>query len=203
LVNNDAPKICDLDLKIVETKNIDYWLKSKTDFSYEQIALMADAYNDGLNNSYSLSDIKLISSAMIKATKDAIFKTDLVDEFASSYWIELMDANKLNKFIDMLRIGFDDLLHKHGEDELYNILCRLWQFSNVCHYEKMYVFESMIKNRMNRIPKLPAYPNTDDAEKVIQEMVFGILFDRYNEHRNVPDSLVLAVKRADSNEQKV
>ena len=195
LRTNNIPKIFDLHMNVVELKNVNYWLKTKTGFTYEQITDMASIYREGLDNSYSLSDIKIISRAMIKATKDAIFKTDLVSEFASLYWVELLDINKLNKFIEYIRNDFDQLLKKYGRDEFFNILCRLWQFSNVCHPDKMYVFESMIKKRLGLTPKLPQYPDTSEAEQIIEDMVFGIIFtNRYHEYKNISDQLIKIVE---------
>lgn len=187
---SDIPKIYNIELNIVEYKNINYWLKKRTNFTYEQILMMADAYRDGINNGYSLKDIKLISRMMISATRDAIFKTDFVIELSSIYWIELMDIDKLNKFIQTVRNNWDRLLEKYGEDELYNVMCRLWQFCNTCYPDKAHVFESIIRNRLRKIPKLPEYPNCDEIDYEIETIVFGIVFDnRYGEFKNVDNKI--------------
>lgn len=190
LKTSRIPIIYDAQLKVV-SKNTNHWIKKHTNLTYEQLIALANAYRDGLENGYSLSDVKTISFAMIRATKDAIFKTDLVSEYSSMFWIELLDEKRLNKLICNIRNNFNAIVLKYGKEDFYNTLCRLWQLSNLCYPDKMHVFESMIKNRLNLVPKLPDYPDTFRSDQTIKEIVFGIIFDgRYSEYKNISDSML-------------
>lgn len=185
------PRVYDNELNIIDIRSVNYWLESNTGHSYKQILLLADAFKDGLDKAYCLRDIKLLSEVMIKAAEEAIFKTDLIHEYASIYWIELMDINKIGKFISLLRNNFDDMLKKYGKESLYNMLCRLWQFCNICYPDEMHVFESMIKNKLMMTPKLPSYPDTTELNVTMREMIFGIVFGgEYGEYKNVSNEIV-------------
>jgi len=197
-----TPRVYNKDLILIEVRNVNYWLETKTGYSFDQIKMMANSFVDGIRCSYSLSDVKLISSIMIKATEDAIFKTDFVKDYSSVYWVELMDLDHLNRFIMLLRNNFAYLKNKYGEEQLYNILCRFWQFCSTNYPDKMHVFESIIKNKLDKTPILPKYPDTSEIGESIRKMVFGIVFnDNYNEHKHVSDDLLDSTQKIIDNEQ--
>lgn len=192
----NTPQIYDVDLRLMVVPNIDSWLQSKTHqrYSYRGVCDMADAFKAGLNHSYTHSDLEYICKVSSKYTIDIIFKTYIISEFSSAYWVELMNPIKIYKFIDILRTDFDKFRLKYGDDELYNILCRLWQFSNLHSLSETAVFESLIR-KIGRIPQSPKYPDTSLIDSEVEKLVTEMVVNRNaTEFKNISDELVTNAK---------
>ena len=173
--------------------NVDAWLQSKTQqrYSYQGLADMASAFAVGLQHAYTSNDLEYLCRLIVRTTKDAIFKTDVAREFSAAYWVELMDPGKLTKFIDALRRDFDKFKAKYSNKELYNILCRLWQFSNLHAPSESVIFESLIRSKMLRTPQLPVYPDTQEADTEVERLVSGIIIgEALTEYKGIPDDFL-------------
>lgn len=157
---------------------------------------MASAFAAGLQHAYTSNDLEHLCKLIVRTTKDAIFKTDVAREFSAAYWVELMDPGKLTKFIEILRRDFGKFKAKYSGEELYNILCRLWQFSNLHAPSESAIFESLIRSKMLRTPQLPKYPNTQEADAEVEKLVIGIILgEALTEYKGIPDELVHNVRR--------
>jgi hypothetical protein len=192
------PQIFDERLSPMVVPNIDAWFQSKTQqrYSYRGMSDMAAAFASGLRHTYTNNDLEHLCKLVVRTTKDAIFKTDVCYEFATAYWVELMDPGKLTKFVGILRRDFDRFKAKYGEEELYNILCRLWQFSNLHAPSESAVFDSLIHSKMLRVPQLPKYPNTQEADAEVERLVTGIILGGVvSEYKGISDELVLNVRK--------
>jgi hypothetical protein len=192
------PQMFDASLNPMVVPNIDAWLQSKTQqrYSYRGVADMASAFAAGLQHAYTSNDLEHLCKLIVRTTKDAIFKTDVAREFSAAYWVELMDPGKLTKFIEILRRDFGKFKAKYSGEELYNILCRLWQFSNLHAPSESAIFESLIRSKMLRTPQLPKYPNTQEADAEVEKLVIGIILgEALTEYKGIPDELVHNVRR--------
>ena len=191
-------RMFDENIKLMVVPNIDSWLQAKTQqrYSYRGLCDMAAAFTDGLQHSYTSVDIERICKMVIRSTRDAIFKTDLASDFSAAYWVELMDHAKLQNFLKILRSNFEKFKSIYNDDELYNILCRLWQFSNLHMPSEAAVFETLIRLKMQRSPRLPHYPVTSEADLVIERLVIGIIFNKtLTEFKGISNELINNVKK--------
>jgi hypothetical protein len=191
------PQMFNGEAKPMVVPNIDAWLQSKTQqrYSYRGLSDMASAFASGLQYTYTSHDMQHVCRLIVRSTKDAIFRTDVAREFSAAYWVELMDPGKLTKFIDVIRRDFDKYEKRYGSEELYNILCRLWQFSNLHAPSEAAVFESMIRAKMRRSPKLPKYPDTSEADQEVERLVIGIIIGKtLTEFKGISDELVKNVR---------
>lgn len=157
---------------------------------------MAAAFAAGLVHAYTSNDLKGVCKLIVRSTKDAIFKTDVAHDFSAAYWVELMDPGKINKFLSVLRNDFEKFRARYSEEELYNILCRLWQFSNLHVPSESAVFESLMRSKIQRTPRLPKYPDTKEADAEVEKLVVGIILgETLTEYKGIPDELVHNVRR--------
>lgn len=192
------PQMFDGNLSPMVVPNIDAWLQAKTQqrYSYRGVSDMASSFAAGLHHAYTSDDLHHLCKIIVRTTKDAIFKTDVAREFSAAYWVELMDPGKITKFVDVLRQDFDKFKSKYTDEELYNILCRLWQFSNLHAQSEAAVFESLIRSKMLRTPQLPKYPDTQEADEEVERLVLGIIIgETLTEYKGISDELVNNVRR--------
>jgi hypothetical protein len=187
------PQVFDVNLKPLIIPNIDAWFQSKTQqrYSYRGVSDMAEAFAAGLRHTYTSKDLEYFCRLVVRSTKDAIFKTDIVRDFSAAYWVELMDPYKITKLIEILRCDFDKFRLKYNDEELYNILCRLWQFSNLHAPSEAAIFEALIRSKMSRTPQLPQYPDTREADIEVERLVVGVVVgETLTKHKGIPDELV-------------
>ncbi len=180
-VRNDdpIPSIFDTDLNRQHTSNVDEWLQLRTRqrYSFRTLRDMAGAFREGLEATYSLSDVTERCQETAVAAKEEIFEGEHTHDFASLFWIELIDPAKMPKFLAQLRKKFDRLRESSGDDEFYELLCRLWKFCCLNCPNEVPVVEKFIK-RLNRGPKEPSYKYTDTLNKDLITAVFKRVFPR-------------------------
>jgi len=180
------PLMFDNNLKQMVVPNIDAWFQSKTQQRY--------SYR-GVQHSYTSSDMERVCRMIVRSTKDVIFKTDITRDFSTAYWVELMDPGKLQKFVDVIRQNFERFKEKYDDDGLYNILCRLWQFSNFHAPSEAPIFESLIRSKLGRLPQLPHYPKTDEADDIVKKLVIDLIIGRsLTEFKDISNELVKNVR---------
>lgn len=191
------PQMFDRNIKPMIVPNIDAWLQSKTQqrYSYRGLCDMATSFAGGLRHIYTTEDMEHICKLVVRSTRDAIFKTDMARDFSTAYWIELMDPGKIQKFIDILRNDFEKFQSKYTDNELYNILCRLWQFCNLHAPSETAVFEALMRSKMSRTPRLPRYPNTVEADREVEKLVIGVVIGKtLTEFKGISDELINNVR---------
>lgn len=191
------PQMFDKHIKSMVVPNIDTWLQLKTQQrnSYRGLCDMAVSFSSGLQHTYTGKDMERICKLVVHSTRDIIFKTDIAREFSAAYWVELMDPGKILKFLDILRNDFNRFKAKYSDDELYNILCRLWQFSNLYAKSEVPVFETLIRTKMLRSPCLPRYPDTTKADQEVEKLVIGMIIEKgFTEFKGIQDELVANVR---------
>lgn len=192
------PQMFDANLAPMTVPNIDAWFQSRTQqrHSYRGVADMASAFAAGLAHAYTSNDLERTCKLIVRSTKDAIFKTDVARDFSAAYWVELMDPGRITKFLEALRRDFDKFRSKYDDEELYNILCRLWQFSNLHAPSESAVFESLMRSKLTRTPQLPKYPDTQEADIEVEKLVIGfVIGEALTEYKGIPDELVHNVRR--------
>lgn len=191
------PQIFNGSLKLQTIPNINNWFQTKTQrrYSHRDICDMASAFTTGLQHSYTTDDFVKIGKEIVVATVKTIFQTDNSREFSRAYWIELMDPGKLQKLIEIIRSDFDRFKAKYNPEELYNILCRLWQFSNFYAPSEAAVFETLIRIQLKRSPQIPQYPNTSNIDSDIQKIVLGNLLSKtHNKFKDISNELINNVR---------
>lgn len=195
----NIPQIFDQNEKPQIIPNLDSWILAKTQqrYSYQSLLDMAAAFAAGLSHSYTATDLDGLCRKVVQLSKSAIFHTEYATDFSRAYWIELLDPGKLQKFVESLRSQFQQLREEHNDNELYNILCRLWQFCNFHAPSESAVFEAMIQ-RMGRKPQPPTF-SAIDSDRAIEELVlYDILKTELSEFKNISNELVDNVKRIQS-----
>lgn len=186
-------KVYDHSIGQLQIPNVDMWLQLKTQqrYSYRSLCDMADSFADGLSHSYTDNDLRSVCKQSARATRDAIFKTDIVSEFASAYWIELLSDDKLQKIIYILRNNFNKFKSSYTDDELYNILCRLWQYCNLHAPSESAVFESIIRSKLSLPTRLPHYPDTSQADAEIDKLVLSVIVGKsVTKYKGIPTDIV-------------
>lgn len=197
------PQIFNSNLRPQIIPNIDNWFQAKTQqrYSYRSICDMSAAFAAGLQHSYTNDDLAGISREVVNMTVKTIFQTDHAREFSRAYWIELMDPGKLMKLVSHIRSDFERFKKQHDQEELYNILCRLWQFSNFYAPSESAVFETMIRNRLMRTPQIPRYPDTSAIDDKVEKLVVGNLLGKtLNKFKGIPSELVSNVRKLQTRE---
>lgn len=192
------PKVFDEHLRSQTIPNIDHWLQAKTQqrYSYRGICDMAAAFAAGLKHSYTSDDLRWISAEVVASTVKIVFRTEHARDYALAYWVELLRPAQLFKFVEHIRSNFDKLKKRYDHEELYNILCRLWQFSNFHAASEAAVFETLIRTNLARIPQIPKYPDTTKIDQEIEKIIIGNLFGKaVTKHKGIDDELINNVKR--------
>ena len=167
-----VPQIFDENLKAQIIPNIDNWFQAKTQqrYSYKSVCDMAAAFAAGLQHSYTNDDLVWVIKRVVNATVKTIFQTDHAREFSRAYWVELMDPGKLLKLVEYIRSDFSSFSERYEPEELYNVLCRLWQFSNFYAPSESAIFETMIRTHLKRVPQSPRYPDTSNTDQEIEKL---------------------------------
>lgn len=192
-----TPKLYNSSLDKMIVPNIDNWMQSKTKqrYSYRGLLDMADSFSSALNHNYTSDDLRDICDVIVEQTRDTIFKTELARYYASAYWIELTEPSKIQKLIDLFRDRFDDLLKKYGDDKMYDLICRLWQFCNLHMPSEAAIFDSLAR-RLGHQPRSPKYPDTSDVDIEIKRLVSSAVIGQHlSEYKEIPDELVDTVNR--------
>jgi len=190
------PQMFDGNIKLMVVPNIDTWLQLKTQQrnSYRGLCDMAASFSFGLQHAYTGKDMEHICKLVVRSTRDSIFKTNIAREFSAAYWVELMDPGKILKFLNILRNNFNRFKAKYSDDELYNILCRLWQFSNLYAKSEAPVFETLIRTKMLRSPCLPRYPDTTEVDQEVEKLVIRMVIEKgLTKFKGISDELVANV----------
>jgi len=186
------PVIYDSNLKRQIIPNIDTWFQAKTGhrYSYQTVCDMAAAFAAGMKCSYSTNDVKSYCAAACRSTVDAIFKTKRAADYRRLFWIEMLDPMKIINYAHKLRDNLDRLRTKHGDDVLFNQLCRLWQICVYHNPNESVVFEKLV-GRLNLRPKDPVYPDSTKIDTELIEYVVGnILSKHLSQYRNIPLKIV-------------
>lgn len=192
----DYPQLYNDQLSPLTIPNIDTWLQSKTQqrYSYQTLRDISYAFYMGLSTAYNAEDIDRIRDSIVISTISEIFKNNLVFEYLSAYWIEVLDPDKLKKHINKISINFDIILNRIGPDKLHNELCRMLrscQQFNQGHDSDVCL--SLIK-RLGKEPKIPNYPDTTNIDKQILmnvKEIFKQVIGTY--YKSVPNNLVEVV----------
>lgn len=190
-------QIFDENLKPQIIPNINSWFQTKTQqrYSYRDVCDMAAAFAAGLRHSYTNDDFVRMGKEIVAATVKTIFQTDNSREFSREYWVELINLNKLQKLIEIFRSDFDKFKMQYDSEELYNVLCRLWQFSNFYAPSEAAIFETLIRTRLKRSPQIPQYPDTSNIDSNIEKIVIGNLLGKtHSQFKEIPNELVNNVK---------
>lgn len=170
----DLPRLYTGDLRRLHMPNMDHWLQAQTQqrYSYRGLKDMAAAFADGLSHSYARSDMPTLCRRIYDITRDTIFKTAFVRDYAKTYWIELLDPKQIPKLIVEIKNNFDEMRAKWGDDRLYAYLCRLWQFCSYFATNETVVFERFLE-RMGRNIGDVHYPMA-----VFEDQAYGHVWEK-------------------------
>lgn len=192
----NLPELYDNNLKKLIVPNLDNWLQTMTQQRYSLRGLrdMSVAFTHGLRCGISENQAKQILENTIIETKRRLLCSPLSTDYAQNFYIELLDPSKVEtKYLPSIKENFGKLLRKYGEDKLYNILCRFWQFCNYHLPNTASVFENLI-HRLGKEPITPAYPDTNELDvALIKEVQQSVL--RSLSLYNVPDNIVRNVNK--------
>jgi len=195
----NLPELFDNTLHKMVVPNLDNWLQAKTDQRHSLRGLrdMSKAFSVGLSCGLSAENVRqLITQAVIESRR-TIFQTDLTNDYARSYFIELIDPAKIEEIhVKSIVDNFDRLLKKGGRNRLYNYLCRFWQTCNFNMPSAAAIFEGFIR-RLGRQPTTPNYPDTTDLDNELIERVCQTVF-RSQSLYNINDEIVANVRRIQS-----
>ena len=186
------PKVYDGDLKLMVISDYDSWLLSKTENKIDLtvLGLMVQAFNDGRSIGFDYDDLIYIMDRTTQLVVNSIFRTDLVKQYCESYWVEVLNDNEYGKLKQIIKANFEQMRNKYGQEKLYNICCRIWQYCNLSKPDESTVFEKILKKNMDQRPKLPEYPNTDELDGLVVELVEGMLFGEQPHVKNVSPQVV-------------
>ncbi len=165
-------------LQLQVIPNIDFWIQNKTKQRHDQRGFldMARAFKAGIEKSYTIADLNSLLQHTMMATKRAMLEQ--MPEYNKHYWIETLDASKLESVgADNVRKNFDVLLKKLGEDGFYNYLCRLWKFAVAHRPDIVTIFEKLVA-RLGKLPAEPTLPATPELDNELYKKVVSTVFDK-------------------------
>ena len=182
-----VPRVYDGDLKPQVIPNLDSWFQAKTHqrHSLQSFRDMVGAFAAGLARSYSVGDLSSLAATTALATKLALL--DRMGEYGRYYWIEVLDPAKLETvWAENVRLKFDGLRARLGDDGFHNYLCRLWKFAVRHRPRAAAVFEKFIR-RLGREPQDPVLPGTVELDGELVRSVLAQVLTRETPHyKGVP-----------------
>lgn len=190
------PKIYDENKKLMVITDYDSWLLNRTDnlIDLKTLKLMADSFKAGMSINFDHEDLLYIMDKTTELVVNSIFKTDLVNQYCSQYWVEVLSEAEYKKLKEIVKINFSQLENKYGKEKLYNICCRIWQYCNLHKPDESAVFEKILFKNLEQRPKLPIYPNTEELDALVAKLVEGMLFGEQLHVKNVSPHVIANAK---------
>lgn len=197
----DFPQLYDRDLKKLIIPNVDFWLQANTHqrHSFRNLCDMIEAFGDGINHSYNSGDLSEICGAVYDKTLSYIFKTGYARDFAGSYWIELLDENKMKKLVLKISQEFD-VFKKKYEDRFYDYLCRIWQFYNMHIPGESVTIERLIR-KLGKTPREPIYPEVPAEKEIRDSIITKDVMSVLDKCKNVSDDVYGNVVRIENGDE--
>ena len=193
-VSHGYPTIYDDNLNKQIIPNIGSWFQAQTGHkhSYDSVCDMAAAFVCGMKCQYSHKDVIDFCRIFTKLAISYTFKTNRASEYCKSFWIEILDLKKIRTYASKLRDNFEDLRKKHGDEQLYNYLCRLRKISS----SDSHAFDRLI-SRLGKVPQDPVYPDTSDLDEDLADYIINHYEFQYC--KNISDDVVNNVRKLSSN----
>jgi len=190
------PKVYDDSLNKMIISDYDSWLLNLTDNQVDLrvLKLMAQSFKDGMSINHDYDDLLFIMDKTAQLVISCVFRTDLAKQFCEFYWVEVLNDQEYNKLKAIIKSNFESMAGKYGNDKLYNICCRIWQYCNLNLPDESVVFEKIINKNLNKKPKLPEYPNTESLDQLVIRLVEGMLFGDQQLVKNVSPRIVANTK---------
>tara|TARA_R110000751_G_scaffold72476_5_gene146989 strand:- start:1240 stop:1923 length:684 start_codon:yes stop_codon:yes gene_type:complete len=184
---NGFPKVYDGGLGLLKISCFDTWFLNMTEnqVDYKILKLMAESFVGGQLTQFDQQDLVYIMGKTVELTVSSIFKTDLGNQYCNKFWVEVLSDDEYNKLKRIIKSKLEQLGDKYGDEELYNICCRIWQYCNLNRPDESPVFEKIIDKNMGQKPKLPKYPATNDLDKEVSQLVEGMLLGEQPPVKNV------------------
>lgn len=192
----DLPQLYDSNLKKMIIGNMDHWFQAQTHqrYSYSGMKDMMDAYAAGLSRSYTSNDIPALVEKIYAVTRDVMLKTEFVRDYATAYWVELLDPKKLARLTSEITESFDELRGKWGEERLYSYLCRLRSYCSIHVPGEVPVYDRML-GRLGRGVGEPQYPQHKFELEAVKQIANRVVDHRMALYKDIPDEIVSTVRQ--------
>lgn len=191
---NDASvsKVYDHNAMQLHINNVDAWLQIKTQqrYSYQSLRDMSNAFLDGLLSTYNIHDLHMACNNSILATIESIMHKGFIYDYALSYWIEILGSDEIEKYLRILRNGFDKIRRKSNDNKIYSVLCRILYTCRTRSPHCADVCELLIR-RLGKTPADPEFPDTTSIDNTVVLNIKNIISHNFKlEHKNIPDHIV-------------
>jgi len=184
-------EIYDNELQKMDIINIDDWFQVNTRqrYSHRSVLDMSAAFLNGLNSSYSLDDITILTRQSCGTVKDFLFHTDLISKYVRTYDIESADVGEIDSVITNIRDNWDTLLVGIGRDEFLNRLKRWVKYCRNNYSDGVPIFEKFIDRLSGKMGE-PSYPDTGGYDEQLERRVLASVLIGRNKFKNISDKLL-------------